>query len=318
MRKIGIYILNYNGRDLLKECLPSIIKASEKSIYKPAITVVDNRSVDDSKGLVRELFPKVLFLEMKENRVLSSFNEAVAASDADVVLLLNNDIRVDENCIDPLMDIFDKYDSAFMAAPKFYNYSGDELDCIWFIPKFTRGVFSAASAHLSGMKDSPDVCYTFQCGMAAFDKKKFLELGGFDDLYLPGRIEDCDLCFRAWKRGLRSYYQPRSVMFHKATVSFKKAFKEKELLALSHRNIYIFTWKNITDPKFLLIHFTFLIPRLLYGIVSFKTEIAVGFFRALRLMPRILKKRGAEKKFFTISDGKIFGLFNGESVNTGK
>lgn len=313
--KVEIFILNYNGKDLLEECLPSILAAAKRSVYKPSVTIVDNMSKDGSKEMVNDLFSDVRFMQMKENRVLSSFNDAAGSSEADIVFLLNNDIKVGEECIDSLVEVFNKYDNVFMASPKFYNYTGDTLECIWFLPQIKKGVFNGGSAHLAGKEESKDVCYTFQCGMAAFDRIKFLELGGFDEIYLPGRVEDSDLCFRAWKRGYKCYYQPKSIMYHKGTASFKKAFKEKQMLSLSHRNIYVFTWKNITDPILLFKHFIFLVPRLFYGLFSFKTEIPAGFFKAIPLIPNIIKKRKLEKKYFVIPDRKLFKLFTGKPVS---
>jgi len=312
--KVDILILNHNGRELLEECLPSICKASAASIYRPKILVVDNVSSDGSHEFIEKNYPDICFKKMKENKVLSSFNEVAQESDADIIILLNNDIKVDENFIDPLVSVFAKDQKSFMASFKTYNFDKTGLDCIWFVPRFRHGVFTAISAHKVGKEDKPGICYTFQSGMAAFNRKKFLEVGGFDDIYLPGRIEDSDLHFRAWKRGYRCYYQPESIVYHKASVSFKKVFNEKEMLALSHRNVFVFTWKNIRDPFLLFKHFVFLIPRFAYAIITFKTEIITGFFRALSMLSQVLRKRKEAKKHNFISDTKLFKLFDGKVI----
>ncbi|MFH0732447.1 MAG: glycosyltransferase family 2 protein [Candidatus Omnitrophota bacterium] len=312
--KVELYTLNYNGKELLSECLLSLCEASQKSIYKPKVFVVDNKSSDGSREFVRDNFPGAFFREMKENRVLFSFNDIAGESDADILFFLNNDIKADKNFVDPVVETFIKNPQAFMVSPKFYKFNSKELECIWFKPQFKLGVFRALSAHKLGETQQDEPCYTFQSGMAAYNRRKFLELGGFDDIYSPGRIEESDLCFRAWKKGYKCYYQPKSVIFHKETISFNKAFDKRELLSLSHRNVYIFTWKNITSPVLLFKHFLFLIPRFLYAVLTFKFEIIQGFLRALLLLPRILDRRRKAKAFFLIPDNVVFNLFTGKAA----
>ncbi|MDD5194091.1 MAG: glycosyltransferase family 2 protein [Candidatus Omnitrophica bacterium] len=310
--KVEIFILNYNGRELLSECLPSIRDASCRSKYKPRVIVVDNQSNDGSYEFVSDNFADIDFKKMKQNRVLCSFNDVLAESDADIAFLLNNDITVKQEFIDPIIDIFEKDPKTFMVAPKFYKRDEKELECIWFVPHFRAGVFNAFSAHKIGFSDDNNVCYTFQCGIAAFDRKKFLQLSGYDDIYLPGRLEDSDICFRAWKKGYKCYYQPKSIGFHKEMASFKKRFSMKEILTLSHRNTYIFMWKNITDPAILAKHFLLLIPRFGYALLTFKIEIIAGFFQALGKIRLILQKRKTARKNFLLKDREVFALFTGE------
>ena len=69
---INIIILNYNGRDLLAECLPSIVEASHTSKYSCKVTVIDNVSTDDSVSFLKSNFPDVDVVGAKENRVLCS------------------------------------------------------------------------------------------------------------------------------------------------------------------------------------------------------------------------------------------------------
>ena len=147
---------------------------------------------------------------------------------------------------------------------------------------------------------------THQAGYGAYDRRKFLELRGFDDLYLPGRLEDSDLGFRAWKRGYKSYYQPRSVVYHKGGASFLARFGVSKTLVINFRNTFLFMWKNLSDRRFLASHVAFLLPRLVYDLLRGRPELALGFLRALPRMPRALAGRKKALRGAVRSDREIF------------
>ena len=85
-----ILVLNYNGRGLLAECLPSIVAAARSSPVPCRVTVVDNGSTDGSDELVASHWPTVGFVR-EPNHGLASFNRVLERLDEPVVLLLNND-----------------------------------------------------------------------------------------------------------------------------------------------------------------------------------------------------------------------------------
>lgn len=291
--KIGIYILNYNGKELLGICLPSIIDAVKKSKHACRIVVADNLSVDESEKLVRTKFPGVEFRTMKENKVLCSFNDVAADSDEEVVLFLNNDLKADPGFIDPLVDVFNSGKDVFLSVPCCYSFDGGKIEVSKTIPVYKWGLLKGVPAP-EGEKIK-SLTYTLQGGFGAFDRRKFMELGGYDDMYRPGIIEDTDLCLRAWKKGYVCYYQPASIIYHMGSVSFKKAFGMKRLLALSHRNTYLFAWKNIDNAAEIVKHIFFIPIRLAYSLCSLKPEILSGFFAAIKMMPVAILRRKSER-----------------------
>ena len=292
--KVGIYILNYNGRELLETCLPSIIEAVNKSRYDCNMVVVDNISVDSSRELVESNFSNVEFRVMPENRVLCSFNDVVKDSDEDIVLLLNNDLKIEPEAIDRLVEGFEEKEDAFAVVPCCYSYDGSKIEVSRTLPVIRCGL-------LKGVPD-PDgqniknLAYTLQGGFAAFSREKFLEIGGYDDLYLPGIIDDTDLCIRAWKKGYACYYQPKSIFYHMGRASFKKAFGLRRLLAISHRNTYFFSWKNMDSFWDLVVSVLCVPVRMIYAAVTLKPEIIWGFFWTFPYILTVAKKRHNENK----------------------
>ena len=98
--------------------------------------------------------------------------------------------------------------------------------------------------------DRPDL--TAAAGpVLAVDRRKFLELGGYDPIFFPGRIEDLDLGFRGWMAGYRGYYVPESVAFHQGFGTFEPQLGKGRCDELASRNTLIFMWKNTSGARLL-------------------------------------------------------------------
>lgn len=310
--KINIIILNYNGRTLLEECLPSITEAAKRSANDCFVTVIDNASSDDSIEFLENNYKEVLIDKRKNNRVLCAFNELLERTDEDIAILLNSDMKVDPGFVDPLVEIFMHDKDAFLVVPKIMSFDYKKCENGRGRTEIKFGMFRSIPRYPGYEKDVNKGSITSHSANGAFHRKRFVELGGFDDLYLPGIMEDADLCFRAYKKGLKCYYEPKSVIYHKGRESFKKEFREKTIDELAHRNTYLFMWKNISDFNILAQHLIFLMPRLFFAFVRGRPEIVSAFFKALRKLPETLKKRkieAAESRVMT--DRQIFELIKG-------
>ena len=284
-------ILNYNGADLLPKCLPSIVEASRKAFHPTKLTLLDNQSQDRSAEWAVKQFPEIDAVTSPRNLLLVSFNDYLKQADEDIAILMNNDIRVDANFVDPLVQIFEKNPDAFLASPRTFSFDGSRYEGGRTKAKIKAGFFwsSAVFPGYEAWVNRPG--YTFASGFGAFHRKRFLELGGYDDLYLPGILEDADLGFRSWQQGYRSYYVPESKVFHLGQASFRKAFGQRKILTLAHRNTFLFMWKNLSDFSLGAEHFLFLVPRIVYAVLTGKFEFVFGFFQALPRMSRALRGR---------------------------
>jgi GT2 family glycosyltransferase len=126
--------------------------------------------------------------------------------------------------------------------------------------------------------------WTASAGAAiAIHRQRFLKLGGFDPLYLPGRLEDLDFAFRGYMAGYAAQYVPQSVAWHWGQASFQEAFGAEgcELLAL--RNTLLFQWKNLRHPAHLLRQATGIPIRLAFDLLRAAwqpRERRLAFWRA--------------------------------------
>ncbi len=256
--QIDLLVLNYNGRALLEECLPSIVAAATRSRHACQVTVVDNDSTDDSLAWLRMHYPHVGVLHCP-NDGLCSFNRALERSTAPVALLLNNDLRLAEDCIDPwVAPLTAAYESpqvgrssqrCFLAAPLCWQRDGQTLEGFKTAIRWQWGLVQATGRFDGAQGVSHVPGKTASAGAAiAVDRALFLEIGGFDPRYLPGRIEDLDFCYRGYQAGYCAAYVPDAVVWHQGAASFGPAFGETGCLRLALRNTLLFQWRHLRHP----------------------------------------------------------------------
>ena len=278
-----ILVLNYNGRDLLAECLPSVVEAAALSPRPCVVGVVDNTSTDDSLALLADRWPGVeLFLE--PNRGLASFNAVLGRLRGRRTLLLNNDVKLAPDAVGPLLDSLDAHPDALFAAPQCWTFDGRTYEGMRTRVRSRFGLVQGMSrvpGH-EALVDHPDL--TAAAGpVLAVDRAKFLALGGFDPLYFPGRIEDLDLGFRGWMAGWKGYYEPRSVAYHRGFGSFGPALGEGGCDRLALRNSLLFAWKNLGGVR-LAAHLAWLPARCVHASLRRQGQFVVALAEALALL----------------------------------
>ncbi len=317
----SIIILNWNGRDLLEQGLPSIIKAVETDGRSHEILVVDNGSTDNSVEYVQKCFPGIRILALGKNLGFAEGNNAgVRAAKHDVVILLNNDMVVDPLFISPLLKGFGPKTFAVSSQIFHQDSSQRREETGKTTAVFRRGMIDYS--HREMESDSfPRKHYPIFWaggGSSAFHRDKLLSLGGFHSLFSPAYVEDTDLSYRAWKIGWEVLLAPESKVYHKHRASAKRRFRESELQALIARNQFLFIWKNIESWKLLISHGIFL-PWNCYrlsrdlGLASWlsllRASCAIPSLMAVRLCSRCQKSR---------SDLEIFDLFSMPGVYFGR
>lgn len=306
---VNVIVLNYNGEKFLLSCLPSIIEAGKRSSYNVKITVIDNESTDDSINILRDFSGDITLIN-KKNRVFCSYNDVVNDQKEEIAILLNNDMRLDTDFIDPMVEIFERNEDAFMVAPKCYDFEGSRIEGGRSKGSIKYGWFGAMARYDGWENDLEKDGYTFQTGFGAVRRDRFAELGGYDDLYLPGRLEDSDICFRAWRMGWKSYYQPRSVVYHMGGASFGEKFGRKGVSAIDSRNSALFFWKNISSYKYWLTHLFFIPVRMVWWVFRGDFAAVKGFFMAIGRVPQVVRKRVELSKCrYKLTDEQVFDIF---------
>lgn len=304
---ITLIITNWNGKDLLRECLPSILKAVDfdsKRSYQ--IIVVDDYSSDDSLKILEEEFPDVTRLKTPFNMGFQRANNyGIEQARSKLVMPMNNDIKLDEDALFFLAEHFKK-ENVFSVSGKFFGFDGKT-----FLYGNRGGYFRNGHFYLYEKADDDNSQTLFACGGAFMvDRERYLELGGFDNLYHPLYYEEIDLSYRALKRGWEVHYEPKSTAYHKVQSTITKQEKKRSIELISARNNYLFVWKNILDPSLTLQFIIFIPLFLIRDLFKFKSRFWIAFFMALKRMPAALKSRKEEKLNALFSDHEILRKIN--------
>ncbi len=256
-RAASIVIPNWNGRDLLEKYLPSVLAAAAGNPDNEVI-VVDNGSTDGSAEFVRRQFPVVKLLALEKNHGFGGgSNAGFRAAKNDIVVLLNSDMRVDPGFLAPLLEGF-RDDRVFAVACQIF-FSDPERkreETGLTQARWSEGALRVAHRIDDAITDLFP-CFYGGGGSCAFDRRKFLELGGFDPLLRPFYLEDTDLGFMAWKRGWQVLYQPRSMVYHEHRGTIGRNFSSARIQAAYDKNFVLFAWKNIHEWRKLGPHFFF-------------------------------------------------------------
>ena len=275
-----ILVLNYNGRDLLAECLPSIIEAAARAPSPCSVEVVDNGSTDDSLPLLAARWPGIAVYS-EPNRGLASFNDVLGRLPGRFALLLNNDVKLAPDSIAPLLECLNAHPDALFAAPQCWTFDGRHYEGMRTRVRTRFGIVQGMSrvpGH-EALVDRPDL--TAAAGpVLAVDRAKFLALGGYDPMYFPGRIEDLDLGFRGWMAGWRGHYAPASVAYHRGFGSFGPAFGPGGCDRLAQRNSLLFAWKNLGGAR-LAAHLAWLPARCVHALLRRRGQFLVALVEAL-------------------------------------
>jgi GT2 family glycosyltransferase len=305
---VGILILNWDGRELLREHLPSVVAAAEHSGIP--VAVADNGSTDDSLGFLARDYPQVLAIPLEENRGFGGgYNVAMRRVPWDVVILLNNDMAVEADFADHLLAPFRHDDSLFAVSAQvfFQDPRARREETGRTSARFNRGELQCAHFTVGADEEIVSV-FWLGGGSAAVSREKFEALGGFEELYSPFYVEDVDLSFRAWQRGWPTLLAPRSKVTHRHRGSTSR-LDPQYVEGIIARNRLLFVWLNIRDRRLLLQHLVWL----LWRVVRRWRDDAPGLgplVAALRCLPAVLEKRRSARQWIAFQDTEILALFS--------
>jgi O-antigen biosynthesis protein len=311
-RLASIIILNWNGKDLLAQGIPSVIEAVARDGHPHEILVVDNGSTDGSVDYVKSTFPQVNVLALPENLGFTKGNNAgVRAARHDIVVLLNSDMVVDSGFLRPLLDNFGPGTFAVSSNIYLQDAAARREETGRTVATFRRGMIDYAHLEVDEHRLCRPCYPAFYAGggSSAFHRDRFLALGGFQDIFSPAYVEDTDLCFRAWKAGWDVLFAPDSIVYHKHRATTSRRFTPAELQALIQRNQLLFIWKNIQGWSFLLAHCVFL-PWNCYRLArDFGLSIWRSLFQAASRLPALEAARLRHSYRNLRTDAGIFRLF---------
>lgn len=267
MFTVSIIVLNWNGKNFLKNCLDSLQKLSYS---KTEIIVVDNGSVDGSQALVKKHYPKIKLIENKINYGFAQGNNiGYKASKGEYVMFLNNDTIVTPNFLQPLIKDFENDLSIGCLQPQMRVMN--ERDLIDVVGSFMTG--SGFLYHYGYRKDRSLEQYNIKKeifsakGACIILPRKILQkVGVFDEDFFIF-FEETDLCYRIWLAGYKVIYEPKSVIYHfcGGDTTTSDSYKYERRIYLIFKNTNCSYLKNFGTWNFISIFSVFAIAQ--FGIL---------------------------------------------------
>lgn len=245
----AIVILNWNGKHLLEQYLPSVTQHSpEANIY-----VADNGSTDDSLAFLDRAYPQIKQIKMESNTgYAGGYNRAIQELDEELVVLLNSDIRVTENWLPSLVKAF-KEDSQLVAAqpkilddkrPEAFEYAGAAggyLDRYGY--PFCRGRLFDTLELDQGQYDNSSPVFWASGACLIVRREAYRAVDGLDEAFFAHQ-EEIDLCWRLQSQGGRVACIPASKVYHLGGATLQESNPRKTYL--NFRNSLLLLYKNIS------------------------------------------------------------------------
>ncbi len=245
----AIVILNWNGKKYLEKFLGRVVETSREAAV---VYVADNASTDGSVTFVRENFPTVRIIQNSTNLGFAGgYNAALRQIEARYFVLLNSDVEVTDNWLQPVIDLMESDDNIAACQPKILSYheknkfeyagaAGGFIDQYGY--PFCRGrIFQSIEEDHGQYDDTTEIFWA--SGACMFVRADcYHEVGGLDDDFFA-HMEEIDICWRLKHRGYKIMYQGRSVVYHIGGGSLDKSSPRKTYLNI--RNNSTMLYKNL-------------------------------------------------------------------------
>jgi GT2 family glycosyltransferase len=298
---LSVVIPTWNGRELLERFLPSVVAEAERWAQAHGqgceVVVSDDGSTDGTAAWLAEHCAEVRqTLSVRNQGFAPAANAGVAAAQAPVVVLLNNDLEMTPGGLDFVSPWFD--DAEVFGV----TFRG----CDWPEKTFATGgkLGRWRKGHWETWRNfEAPTGPTFMLvgGFCAFRREMFLSLGGFDPIFAPYYSEDLDLSYRARKRGWKLVYDPRTVVLHELSSSVSRHRNAFYRAKVTERNRLLFHWRNL-DRGSLLWHLAWAHLLLAHMLIKGNFAYHAGYAQALARLPQVWSHRALERAHWKLSD----------------
>ncbi|MDX9894746.1 MAG: glycosyltransferase family 2 protein [Desulfofustis sp.] len=306
---IDVVIPHWNGWELLRTCLLSLQNQTNRRFRT---IVVDNGSTDGSPQLIREQFPWVDVVILPENRGFSAaVNSGIRSGDNPWILLLNNDVEVQPDCLEELQTQCRRYPDHEFFALKMCAFHQRQV-----IDGAGDGVLRGGVGYRLGTlePDGPDFAMSREvfgacAGAALYRRELFDRVGLFDEDFFA-YLEDVDFNLRAVRAGARCRYLPEAVVYHIGSASSGSKVNPFVIRLSTRNNVYVIA-KHYSPA--LLVRFApaLLIYQFFWFLFVVKKRqfpaYLVGLAESLREVAKMRRRRLANRRLARLSERDFAG-----------
>jgi GT2 family glycosyltransferase len=298
---------------LLPEILPQLYVALKNSNLTYEIIIVDDFSTDDSVTLIKNKFTDIKLLESKINLGFSpTVNKGIFASQYDLILILNSDVKLSPNYFEKQLSYFDMEDT-FGVMGRIVGWDDDTIQDGGKYPSF-HGVKIKTSGNyypIEPMGESKLFSMYLSGANALVSAEKIKQLGGFDEIFAPFYVEDTELSIRAWRIGWKCYYEHDAICRHKTSTTIKSKSSKNFVKKIYYRNKMFLHVLHLQNEK-LFVWYLQLLPEMFIHFITGR----FWFFGSLKMFFTSKRKiNESRKKFKTLAEQRNRLLSLTEIVN---
>lgn len=281
MADLAVIILNWNGREVMRRFLPSVVEHTADN--RVEVIVADNGSTDDSVEWLEREYPRIRLLKLDKNYGFAEgYNRAIEQVESPYVLLLNSDVEVEEGWWQPLLRFIRDTPDAGAVMPKIMSFNsrdmfehagaaGGLMDSLGY--PYCRGRILSKIEKDHGQYDGGPLEVAWTSGAAMLVKRKaYIDAGGLDNSFFA-HMEEIDLCVRMWRIGYKCYVLPDSRVFHLGGGALQYGNPRKTYL--NFRNNLLLLYKNMPTKE----GKRFLFKRRLVDTLAFMAFMFSGKFK---------------------------------------
>lgn len=234
---ISVVIPNYNGVKLFPRTIAPLFEALRSTSIPYEIFIVDDCSTDDSVNYLLQHHPEIKVLKNDANKGFScTVNRGIFASKYDLVFLLNSDIILTDGYFHHQLKYFRNKDT-FGVMGRIVGWNDENIQDGAKFPLAYGFKIKTSCNYLLDKMDEESLYSLYLSGANALvDRKKLVALGGFDEIFSPFYIEDCELSFRAWRLGWKCYYENRALCRHQTSFTIRATRRKNEVNVIYNRN----------------------------------------------------------------------------------
>lgn len=251
--KVAVVILNWNGRDMMRQFLPSVVEYSQP---EGLVIVADNGSTDGSVEMLEIEFPMVEVLPLFQNYGFAEgYNQALKQIDAPFYLLLNSDVEVTPHWLQPLTHYMQQHSEVAVCQPKLlsqrnkemFEYAGAAGGFIDYLGyPFCRGrVFSYVEKDKGQYNSNYNLLWATGAALL-IRQNDWTQSGGLDGRFFA-HMEEIDLCWRLRARGRKIVCVPESCVYHVGGATLDASNPRKTFL--NFRNNLLMLYKNLPEDE---------------------------------------------------------------------
>lgn len=293
---ISVVIPNYNGEKLLPEILPALYFALQKSKLPYEVIISDDCSTDNSITYLNKHHPDIQLITNNSNRGFSpTINEGIRKSKYSWILLLNSDVKLEENYFLPLLRYM-KLEDCFGVMGRIVGWDDDKIQDGGKYPSSHAFKIKTNRNYIPSNPEELEYWPSmYLSGANAFvNKEKIMTLEGFDELFAPFYVEDFELSMRAWRLGWKCYYEHKAICRHQTSVTIKNSRKKKHIKTIYNRNKFFLHAIHLQGFTYLM-WWLQLIAELFFRCLAGQFHFAKSFYLFLRQRNNVNSSRNKLK-----------------------